>query len=178
MNTLPMPIEGLLVLLAVAAAVFDLRRRRVPNWLTASGAALGIVLNASLFGTPGLWFSLKGLGLAFLIYLPLYVLRTMGGGDVKLMAAVGAIVGPMNWFRIFVLTVFFGAAAAIFLMLAKGRVKRTLSNIGVILKSLGRGQAPYKKSPELDVRDDRAARLPHAVAIACATLAFLLTQRA
>ena len=173
-----MPLETLLGLIVAGAAAFDLRDRRVPNWLTVSGMVLGIVLNAFLSRTQGLWFSLKGLGLAFLIYLPLYVLRTMGGGDVKLMAAVGAIAGPMNWFRIFVLTLVFGAAAAIVLLLAKGRVKRTFQNIGMILKSLASGHAPYKKNPELDVRDDRAARLPHAVTIACATLVFLLVQRA
>lgn len=43
----------------------------------------------------------KGLLLALAIYLPLYLIRGMGSGDVKLMAAVGALVGPGAWFQIF-----------------------------------------------------------------------------
>ena len=161
----------MLVLVVVVAAVFDLRWRRVPNWLTASGALLGIVLN-TVFGAW--WSSLEGLGLALLIYVPLYLLRGMGGGDVKLMAAVGAIAGPGNWLRIFFFTLIFGAAAAIILMVVKRRVRRTFRNIGLILMSLGSGHAPYAKHPELDVRDEKALRLPHAVTIACGAVAFLV----
>lgn len=178
MNTLPIAVKTLLALIVAPAAIIDLRWRRVPNWLTVSGVVLGIALHTILSHTDGLWFSLKGLGLAFLIYLPLYLLRGMGAGDVKLMAAVGSIVGPANWLQIFVLTLVFGAVAAIILVLAKGRVKRTLRNIGVILVSLGSGHAPYKKDPELDVRSNEGMRLPHAVTIACGTLVFLLGQAA
>lgn len=173
-----MAVKTLLALIVAPAAIIDFRRRRVPNWLTVSGLVLGIALNTILSGTDGLWFSLKGLGLALLIYLPLYLLRGMGAGDVKLMAAVGAIVGPSNWLQIFVVTLVFGAVAAIILVLAKGRVKKTLQNMGVILMSLGSGHAPYKKNPELDVRSDQGIRLPHAVTIACGALVFLLTQAA
>src|SRR5258706_4003267 len=102
--------------------MFDFRYRRVPNWLTLSGVLLGIGLNAFLFETPGLWASFRGLGLAFLIYFPLYLLRGMGAGDVKLMAAVGAIVGPANWLGILVLTSLMSGVAALVLVTAQGRI--------------------------------------------------------
>ena len=150
----------------------------MPNWLTLSGVLFGIVVNTVLLRTGGLWSAFEGLGLAVLIYLPLYLLRGMGAGDIKLMAAVGAIVGPANWLRIFVLTLLFGAAAAIVLVVAKRRLRRTFQNIWIILASLISGQAPYKKNPELDVRSEQGIRLPHAVSVACGTLVFIVAQAA
>lgn len=171
---LPNALKVLLALVVVVAAIFDLRWRRVPNSLTLPGLLLGILLNTIYFPRDGLWSSLEGLGLAFLIYFPLFLVRAMGGGDVKLMAAVGAIVGPGNWLRIFFFTLLFGALAAIFLIFVRKRVRRTFENMWLILTSLGSGQAPYAKNPELDVRSEQGIRLPHAVTIACGALAFLL----
>jgi prepilin peptidase CpaA len=171
-------LKAVLVLVVITAAIFDLRWRRVPNWLTVSGVLLGVVLNTLLLPSQGLLSSLEGVGSALLIYVPLYLLRGMGGGDVKLMAAVGAIAGPGNWLRIFFLTLIFGAVAAIILIFVKRRVRRTFQNIGLILVSLGSGQAPYAKNPELDVREEQGVRLPHAVTIACGAIAFLVVEAA
>jgi len=173
--TYPRPIvQALLLLLVIPAGLFDSRQRRVPNWLAGAGILLGIALNAFLYENAGLWTSLKGLGLAFLIYFPLYLLRAMGAGDVKLMAAVGAIAGPANWLGIFVLTCLFGGVAAIVLVAAKDRIRRTFENIWVILLSARLGQAPYTDNPQLDVRSGQGLRLPHAVVIAFGTFGFLL----
>jgi prepilin peptidase CpaA len=170
--------QALLALVTIAAAVFDYRQRRVPNWLAFSGVLVGIGLNSFLFQTQGLWMSLKGFGLALLIYVPLYLLRAVGGGDVKLMAAVGAIAGPANWLGIMLITAIFGGIAAIVLVAFKQRVRRTLENIWVILTSLARGKTPFKNNPQLDVRNEQSVRLPHAVVIAFGTIAFLLVSRA
>lgn len=173
--TYPRPIiQALLLLVVIPAALFDSRQRRVPNWLALAGLLLGIGLNTFLYENAGLWTSLKGLGLACLIYFPLYLLRGMGAGDVKLMAAIGAIAGPSNWLGILVLTWLFGGVAAVVLVAAKGRIRETFENIGTILLSARHLQAPYKASPDLDVRSNRGLRLPHAVIIAFATFGFLL----
>src|ERR1017187_8474904 len=90
--TLPPPkVEVVLLVVLLAAAVFDVFYRRIPNWLTVGGVVLGIVTNA-LIGPPlaGVGFAMAGLGVAFGIYVLLYAVRAMGAGDVKLMAAVGA----------------------------------------------------------------------------------------
>ncbi len=173
---LALAIKVLLMCIVIPAAGFDLRWRQVPNWLTITGLALGISVNVVLFQSAGLWSSLKGLGLALVIYLPLYLLRGMGGGDVKLMAAVGAITGPSQWLRVFFFTLIVGGATAIVLVVAKRRVRTTFANISVILASLGSGKAPYKDNPQLDVRNDDGLRLPHAVMIACGALALLLAD--
>ena len=58
----------------------------------------------------------------------------MGAGDVKLMAAIGAIVGLSNWFGIFVLSNILGGLVAVVLLLSKGGARRTFSNIGYMLQ--------------------------------------------
>jgi prepilin peptidase CpaA len=174
LSYLPAAVQALLILLVIPAAFYDLRWRKIPNWLTLSGLVLAIGMNLFFYKWPGLLMSLKGIGLACLIYFPLYFLRAMGAGDVKLMAAVGAAVGPANWFAIFILTCAFGALAALTLIAARGRFRQTVRNIGIILTSLARGRAPFHGNPELDVRTDKGIRLPHAVSIACGTTGFLV----
>jgi prepilin peptidase CpaA len=60
------------------------------------GLLLGVALNIVLLRTAGIWLSLEGMGLALVICLPLYLLRGMGAGDGKLMAAFGAMTGPRH----------------------------------------------------------------------------------
>jgi len=173
MSLPPLAIRFFLEVLVIVAALWDIRTRRIPNWLTLSGVVLGVALNTFLFEINGLWFSLKGLGVAFGVYFVLYLLRAMGAGDVKLMAAVGAAAGPGNWLGILVLTSVAGAVAGLLLVAFKGRFRKTLGNLGIIITSLGRGRAPYKDTPELDVSSDKALRLPHGALIAIGTLGFL-----
>jgi prepilin peptidase CpaA len=173
MSLPPPAIRIFLEVLVIVAAIWDIRTRRIPNWLTLTGVLLGVALNTFLFEINGLWFSLKGLGLAFGVYFLLYLLRAMGAGDVKLMAAVGAAAGWENWLGILVLTSIAGAVAGLLLVAFKGRLRKTLDNLGLIIFSLGRGRAPYKESPELDVGSDKALRLPHGALIAIGTLGFL-----
>ena len=75
----PQKVEMVLLVMLLAAAVFDVLYRRIPNWLTVTGAMLGIAMN-TLIGPPqaGLVFSLVGLAVAFGIYAALYALRAMG----------------------------------------------------------------------------------------------------
>lgn len=177
MSLPPLAIRILLEILVIVAAIWDIRTRRIPNWLTLSGVLLGIGMNWFLYQPAGPWFglllSIKGLALAFIVYIVLYTLHAMGAGDVKLMAAVGASAGAMNWFGIFLLTSFAGGVIGLLLIFFKGRIRKTVANIGIILTSLGRGRAPYKATPELDVSTDQGLRLPHGALIALGTLGFL-----
>jgi prepilin peptidase CpaA len=170
---LPPVVQVLLFLIVVPAALFDLKERRVPNWITFSGVILAIALNSFLYETAGFWFALKGLGIAMLVYFPLYMLRAMGAGDVKLMAAVGAAAGWMNWFGIFFLTAVCGGIMALVAVAVNRRFKTTFKNVSMIAESLAHGQAPHEASPMLNVKDQRALRLPHAIAIALGTILFL-----
>src|SRR4051794_39043696 len=161
--SLPPPgTEALLLALVLGAAVYDVRYRRIPNWLTVLGAAAGIAMNTFLYqGLPGLVFAMKGLLLAFTVYLVLYALHAMGAGDVKLMAAVGAIVGWENWFGIFIVTAVVGGIMALILVAMRGTAKKTIFNVGFILSEMKSGRPAYLANEELDVKSEKAQRLTH-----------------
>jgi len=172
--TLPPPaIVVLLLALVIGAAAYDIPYRRVPNWITAAGVLLGLAMNGFLYGWPGLRMSLTGLAVGFGAYFMLYSLRAMGAGDVKLMAAVGAMVGWQDWFGIFIVTAIVGGFASMALMAMRGRVRKTLWNVGFVITEMKHGRAAYLSNEELDVRSSKAIGLPHAAVIAAGTLMFL-----
>ena len=164
----------LVAVIVTVAAATDLRSRKIPNWLTLSGASAGLLLNWNISGLAGVIGSLAGMALGFGAYFFLYCLRAMGAGDVKLMAAVGAIIGPENWIRVFIATAFAGGVLALALMIWKGRVRETLSNAIFITAELAHFRAPHKRRSDLDVKDPRSLKMPHGVAIAAGTVACLL----
>jgi prepilin peptidase CpaA len=97
----------------------------------------------------------------------------MGAGDVKLMAAVGAIVGPAHWFVIFIASSIAGGIFAVVLMLWKGKARETLFNSFFIAGELAHFRAPYARRSDLDVKNPEGLRMPHGVAIAAGTMACL-----
>ena len=173
---LPPPgVEAILIALVLAAAVFDARYRRIPNWLSVTGVVVGLAMNAFLDQSrPGMFVaSLLGLAIAFAVYFVLYALRAMGAGDVKLMAAVGAVVGWPNWFGIFIVTAIIGGIMALILVTARGRVKKTLWNVAFILSEMKGGRPAYMGREELDVKSPKSVGLPHGAVIAVGTFFFL-----
>jgi prepilin peptidase CpaA len=171
----PIILQVMLAALVLVAAVYDWRFRRIPNWLTLSGVLAGIGVNWFIYWDQVRYprEALLGLGLAFLVYFPLYLIRGMGAGDVKLMAAVGAIVGPWNWFGIFVASNILGGIAAIFMVMSKGRLWSTIANVGFMLNELAHFRPPYLRKEELDLSSPKAVKMPHGLAIAFGSLAFL-----
>ena len=142
MSPLPTVVQIPLVILVITAAVWDLRTRRIPNWLTLAGVLVGLGLNTFLYWEVDRWMAFKGLGMAFALYFPLFLLRAMGAGDVKLMAAIGSFAGWPNWLAILVITSLFGGIAAIVVVTSKGRLTRTFQNVWLILISARNFQAP------------------------------------
>jgi prepilin peptidase CpaA len=175
MFSLPPPgVEALLLAVVLGAAIFDVRYRRIPNWLTVSGVALGLGMNTFLYqGWPGLRLSLTGLAMGFGVYLLLYALHAMCAGDVKLMAAVGAIMGWQNWFGTFLITAIVGGAMSLILVARRGRVKKTFWNVGFILNEMKSGRPAYLGNEEVDVRSPKALGLPHGAVIAVGAIFFL-----
>lgn len=173
--TLPPPgINIALLILIIVAAVYDVQFRRVPNGLTVGGMLAGIGLNTFIYrGWPGLQISLPGLAAGFGAYFALYSLRAMGAGDVKLMAAIGALVGVRDWFGIFLITAIVGGIAGLALIAARGRVRTTLWNVGFILSEMRYGRPAYVGREELDVRNPVSIGLPHGAVIALGTIVFL-----
>ena len=167
----------MLAALALTAALFDLRFRRIPNWLTAGGWITGVAAQTYLQGWPGAKEALLGSALGFGVYAFLFSLRAMGGGDVKLMAAIGSFTGPRQWLVVFVLASLIGGVVAIVAVLTRGELTRVGRNIGVIIWELLHLRAPHAANPELDVASAQARTLPHGVSIAVATLLWLFANR-
>jgi prepilin peptidase CpaA len=165
------------LVIAAVGGLADLRTRRIPNWLNLSGLILGIGLNIFFGQGDGLRLALTGFGLALLIYVPLYLIRAMGAGDVKFMAAIGAIVGPENWLTLFLITALLGGVASLCLVMVRGRLDRTFENLSTITTELMHGRMPYRKDPSLDVHDERAVGLPHGASIAISTMLWLAFSR-
>lgn len=84
----------LLFLLLIVASFTDIRSHKIYNWSTFPAIILGLGFNMSLFGWLGLRESLIGLGVGFALLFIFYLGGMIGGGDVKLLAAVGALKGP------------------------------------------------------------------------------------
>ena len=173
MSYLPPVFQVLLAALVITAGVFDIRLRRIPNWLTVSGLVAGVMLNTFLYETPGLLISMKGLGLALLVYFPLFAIRAVGAGDAKLMAAVGAMAGAANWLGIFVLTAFLGGVLGLAMLLLTGRTRRTVSNVGFLIRELAYFRAPYVSKEQLDANHPDAIGLPHGAVIGLGVMGFL-----
>ena len=157
------------VLVSLGAAIWDWRVRRIPNWLCVSGLVAGFLLND--------WrFALGGLGLALAIHLPLFAMRATGGGDVKLMAALGALLGVEQWLRVFLISAVLGGVVALGLVVWRGALAETLRRVWFVIQSLGRGVAPYREKAELDVTSGQGRTLPRGVVVAMAVMVWLLVR--
>lgn len=124
-----------LLAVTLTASVTDIRSRRIPNWITLTGFIAGVILNIGLYGLAGLKSSLLGCGLALLIHVPLFALHLTGGGDVKLMAATAAILGPWEWLQMFLLAAIAGGIHALALILFKRAMGGVLWNIAHMVRS-------------------------------------------
>lgn len=171
--SMPNVLKLVLLSIVLVAGTYDFRFRKIPNWLNLSGIVLGFGVNTLLFAGHGLEAAGLGLLCALAVYIPLYLIRGMGAGDVKLMAAVGAIAGPQNWLWIFLATAISGGVVSLVVIAVKKRWSRTIVNLGVILPELLHMRLPSSNEPRLDVRHPDALRLPHAVSIAVGSVAFL-----
>jgi prepilin peptidase CpaA len=169
--------EILLGVLVGVAAVYDILYRRIPNWLVLVGIVAGFTWNAFSSGGSGVGRAAIGFGLGFLLYFPLYLIRGRRAGDVKLLAAVGAITGPGNCFWVFLLTAVLGGAIALVVVMIRKRTHQTFFNVGWIVRDLLRFRAPYKSSEELDVTTNKGLRVPHAAMMAVGAGAFILINQ-
>ena len=84
---------SIVALFTLIAFYTDIRSHKIPNWLTAGGIILGIAYHTIVEGVEGLYFSISGIVVGFTLLLVLYLFRGVGAGDVKLFAAIGALMG-------------------------------------------------------------------------------------
>lgn len=116
----------------VATAV-DIRTRRIPNELTATMAGLGVGLSAAGVSGVPVWASMLGFMIGLALMMPGHLLGATGAGDVKLMAAAGAIVGPALVVSAFLFTAIAGGVLAIVVATRRQRLSVTLAGTGKLI---------------------------------------------
>lgn len=170
-------------LLLLASVWTDVKECRIPNQFVLSGLALGILFNtvlpeglgfaSSLPGGLGLWSALAGAAIGLAVMLPLYLLRAMGAGDVKLMAMAGAFLGPEDVIGAVLCSFITGGVLSLGYAWKIGVLRHTLQNIKFIVYSSA-VKIAGGNTPLLDDAPETAGKFPYAVAIAVGTLGYLV----
>src|SRR5687768_10453719 len=164
-----MTLTAMLVIGAgVAATVVDVRRRRVPNALTMGLASVGLVLAMAGFGTVTIGSALGGLALGLALLLPAHMFGATGAGDVKLLAAFGALLGPADVFDAFLRAAILGGAMALTVALWRGRLRETLYGTAMLVTTRSRTVTAMIEHPAAN------NRFPYAPAIACGAVLVVL----
>jgi prepilin peptidase CpaA len=162
------PVLVLTLGLAVAV-VTDVRSRRIPNWLTGAiaGAGFGLAFGGGVV-TPVQ--AALGLLTGLLLMMPGHLIGATGAGDVKLMAAVGTMLGPDLAFRAFLYSAVAGGVFAVAVATQRGILTTTLQDAGRLV-TLPAGARQDIESPA------RANRFAYGPAIATGTLISLVVAR-
>ena len=161
------PFLALSLGLAVAV-VTDVRTRRIPNWLTGAIAGAGFGLAAGGGGVTPLQAFL-GLAAGLMLMLPGHVIGATGAGDVKLMAAVGAFLGPGLVFRAFLYSALAGGVLALAVAARRGLLTETVLGTGALVTTPSAAR-------DAVVAPGRRNRFPYGPAIAAGTVIALLVQ--
>jgi prepilin peptidase CpaA len=129
----PVSLPAIVVLFAcLTAAIMDLWKFRVYNVLTLPLLLSGILFHSLTQGAEGMTVSLLGALFGLGVLVPFCLLGGMGAGDVKLLAGVGAWLGTPTTFVVFLLSGLVGGVYALFLIIARGRVRETRANLQIL----------------------------------------------
>jgi prepilin peptidase CpaA len=159
-------IEPLIALTVLIAATTDFWRQKIYNWLTLPAILIGLGLNTWLDGLRGLGFSLLGFGLAFFLAFVLYNLKGIKGGDVKLLAAIGAMGGWKFALAAMLYTGLAGGILSLWWAAYHGTFRKTIARMGQLLRAL---IIPGIRL-ERPLSDSDSPPLPYGLAIATGTI--------
>lgn len=127
------------------AAVVDIRTRRVPNWLTFGTAAFGIAMAATRLDDVGIVGAFGGLLVGLLLMLPGHVIGRTGAGDVKLLAALGTLLGPKSIAMAFLYTAVAGGGLAVVVAIWRRRLRETLEETATLVCTGGANAGELEK---------------------------------
>lgn len=153
------------VLVVAVACVSDLRFRRIPNVLTLGAAGAAVTFHVASPAGLGLLFALSGWGLGLLVFLPLFALRGIGGGDVKLLAALGAWLGPSMVLWVAAFAAIAGGVFALVVSAMHGYTGQAFSNVWGLLSYWRVMGVQTHPGLSLDAKTT-APRLPYALPMA------------
>lgn len=158
------------------ASWIDYSQHRVPNWLNLSLIVAGFCAQGLYFGVSGLaaggWGLLMGFGL---LIIP-WMMRGMGAGDVKLMAAIGVWIGPALTFYSFALGAVIGAVVGMIMILSSGRLRMACHNMGVIMAKCSSTQTLFSEFGSAKSFGVTSQLLPYGVPLTAGTLIILAAR--
>jgi len=168
-----MPMATVYAALSIAtlACAVDLRTRRVPNWLTFGGAAAALAFHVVSGGASGAAHSALGWATGTALLIAPFALGGLGAGDVKLVAALGAWLGPGDTFWLAMYTGIAGAAMAVVVAAWHGYLRQALRNLWLLLTYWR--VSGLRPLPELTLSTSRGPRLAYAAPILIGTIATL-----
>jgi prepilin peptidase CpaA len=161
----------LAIVVAALAAVVDVRTKRIPNILTFGGALCACLLQWATDGTRGLALSVAGALIGAVIFLPFFALGGMGAGDVKLVGAIGACLGPLGALHVAFGAAVAGGVLAILMTLRSGYFGTSVANLGRLI-AFWRTHG-FTPLPDLTLSEGSGPRLAYAVPILIGTLGAL-----
>jgi prepilin peptidase CpaA len=169
---LPSPILAAALVLVTVCVVTDVRARRIPNAISAPAMLLGALLNAEYFGLAGFASSLVGIGVAVLVLFLPFALGGIGAGDVKMMAAVGALLGMRLMLVSLLIGMLFGGVVMVAHLARVGRLREKLVATGrmVAIAAMSRSVGALR----LSAAAPEAVALPYSIPLALGTVAVLV----
>jgi prepilin peptidase CpaA len=167
----PGQLEIVLIVFALALAIIDWRTHRIPNVLCAIAAMYGLTLQVAIDGKAGLLTALGGAAVGFAMFLPFYVVRAFGAGDVKAMATVGIFLGVTSTVHAVGSTLIAGGALGVLALCFKpAHANATLHRLVALLCTPVASMRDSNQSP------DSRLRFPYGIAIACGVAVALIVK--
>lgn len=161
----------IVVIVGIAACVTDLRSRRIPNVLTFGAAAAALAYGAVVGGWWGLGMAALGWLVGAAAFIIPFALGGLGAGDVKLLAALGAWLGPAGAFWLALYTGVAGGVMAIAVALGTGYLRQAFSNVSLLLMHWR--VAGLRSLPEISLEGSKGPRLAYALPIFAGLVATL-----
>ena len=160
----------LLLSFVTGAAVSDLIQRKIPNWLVLAGMLAALALHLWLWPHRVPQLVLGGMATGFFLFLPLYVLRGMAAGDVKLIAMVGAFVGPWPVLQICFATFVLGGVMAVLMITWQGKLRVCLGNLRQLMWPMIARMAGIPLAPSALGSGASVGNMPYGLAVALGCL--------
>ncbi len=175
-----LPYMHLLVLVVVPATAWaswiDYRERRVPNWLNAALALAGLAAQSAYFGWSGLGMGLAGLLVGFGVLIVPWAMHGMGAGDVKLMAAIGAWLGPWLCLLAFVAGALLGGVIAAVMIALAGKWMHARANMALIATKVSRWDTAFSEFGSARSFGATSSLLPYGIPLTLGTWLLLAVE--
>jgi prepilin peptidase CpaA len=160
----------------IVAAWIDGKELRVPNWITFPMVLAGLVFCTWTDGWAGLQSGLLGMVVGLLTLLPLYAVGGMGAGDVKLMAGIGAWLGPQVTWDAFCVSVVVGAVMAVIMVLWRKSWGKHYGNFLMIAHEWLTVKNPKDLSKIAAERKSQMLLLPYGIPICIGSIGYFFYQ--